>query len=223
LQSASRRRWGHRGRAAVASAGEQLVLAEERLEQGVAAERDLRDRLAAIARHQQARREAIAAMAPKGKELETALAQLHAALDCTRPDRVLALADELPPHLVERLGKPPGSPAGRAVWCHYARGIEATLDRNDGKSPPWTGWSQQMQAAKEEIAVADRLLETSVAPEPTEWANLAREAASLREHLHRRAGARHVAQQLLTARAGHSQWSPGTDGRALEHGREPTL
>jgi len=52
LQNASRRRWGHRDRAAVACAEEQLVLAEGRLEKGVAAERDLRDHLAAIARYQ---------------------------------------------------------------------------------------------------------------------------------------------------------------------------
>jgi hypothetical protein len=193
------------------------------LEQGVAAERDLRDRLAAIARHQEARREAISGSAPERKELETALAQLDAALDATRPDRALALADEPPSHLVERLGRPPGSPAARGVWCHYALGIEATLDRNDGKSPPWTGWSQQTQAAREEIAVADRLLETSIAPEPAEWADLAREAATLREHVHRSAALRQVAQQLLTARAGQPQWSPGRQGWVPEGGQRPSL
>jgi conjugative relaxase-like TrwC/TraI family protein len=222
-QDAGRRRWGHRDPAAVACAEEQLVFAEARWEQGVAAERDLRDRLAAIARHQQARREAIAGSAPERKELETELAQLDAALDATRPDRALALADEQPPHLVERLGQPPGSPAGRGVWCHYALGIEATLDRNDGVSPPWTGWSQQMQAAREEIAVADQLLETSIAPEPAEWADLAREAATLREHVHRRAALRQVAQELLTARAGQPQWCPGRQGWAPEDGQGPSL
>jgi hypothetical protein len=223
FQNASRRRWGHRDRAAVACAEVQLVFAEERLEQGVAAERDLRDRHAAIARHQQARREAISGTAPKRKELETGLAQLDAALDGTRHDRALALADEPPSHLVERLGRPPGSPVGRAVWCHHALGIEATLDRNDGVSPPWTGWSQQMQAAREEIAIADRLLDTSAAPGPTEWANLAREAATLREHVHRSAALRQVAQQLLTARVGQPQWSPGRQGWVPEEGQELSL
>jgi hypothetical protein len=224
LQDASRRRWGRRDRAAVASAEGQLVCAGERLEQGVAAESDLRGRVAAIARYQQARREAISGTAPERKELETALAQLDAALDATRPDRALALADEPPSHLVERLGRPPGSPAGRGVWCHYALGIEATLDRNDGVSPPWTGWSQQIRAAREEIAVADQLLETSIAPEPAEWANLAHEAAALREDACRSAAVRQAAQRLLTARAGRSQWSPpGLQGWAAEEGQEPSL
>ncbi|HTW10614.1 MAG TPA: MobF family relaxase [Acidimicrobiales bacterium] len=222
-QDASRRRWGHRDRAAVACAKEELVSAEERLEKGVAAERDLRDHLAAIARDQEARREAVSGTAPKRKELETALAQLDAALDCTRPDRVVALADAPLPHLVERLGLPPGSSAGRAVWCHYALGIEATLDRNDGRSPHWTGLSQQMQAAKKQIAVADQLLETSIELEPAEWANLALEAANLRERVHRSAALRQVAHQLLTARARQPQWSAGSHGWVPEDGQGPSL
>ena len=159
LQSASRRRLGHRGSAAVASAGEQLVLAEERLEQGVAAERDLRDRLAAMARHQQAHREAIAAMAPKRKELETALAQLHAALDCTRPDRVLALADELPPTwsnvsashrdhrravpcgAIMRAGSRPPSTA-TTVRARLGRAGASICKRRRRRSPSLTGCSR---------------------------------------------------------------------------------
>lgn len=223
LHEASRRRWGRHDNAAIAAAKGQLILAERRLEHGVAAERDVRDRLAAITHYQEARHEVIAGKAPERKELESALAQLDAALDCTRPGRVLALVDEPPAHLVERLGQPPRSPAGRAVWCHYALGIEASLDRNDGRSPPWTGWSQQTQAAREEIAVADRFLETSTAPESTEWANFAREAATLREDAHRTGAVRHVAHQLLTARAGQPQWSPVPQGWAPEEGQGPSL
>ncbi len=223
LQEASRRRWGRLDRAAVASAEDQLVCAERRLGHGVAAERDVRDRLAAIGRYQEARREVIACKAPERKELESALTQLDAALDATRADRILAFADEPPPHLAERLGQPPGSAAGRAVRCYYALGIEAVLDRNDGKSLPWTGWSQQMQAAREEIAIADRLSETGIAPQPAEWANLVREAASLREEAHHTAAVRHVTHQLLTARAGHAQWSPGTQGWVPEEDQGPSL
>ena len=224
LQDASRRRWGRRDRAAVASAEGQLVCAEERLEQGVAAESDLRGRVAAITRWQQARREAISGTAPERKELETALAQLDAGLDYTRADRVVALADEPPQYLVEQLGPPPGSSAGRAVWCHYALGVEATLDRGDGASPPSTGWTQQTQAARAAITIADRLLETSCAAGPREWASLAHEAAVLREDACRTAAVRQAAQRLLTARAGRSQWSrPGLQGWAAEEGREPSL
>lgn len=138
------------------------------------------------------------------------------------PTGALALADEPPPHLVERLGQPPVSPAGRAVWCHHALGIEAALDRNDGGSSHWTGWDQQVQAAKEEIAIADRLLDTGAAPGPTEWAVLAREANILREQVHRTGAIRQVAQQLLKASA-LPQWNPGPQGWVPGRGQEPSL
>ena len=216
FQDSSRRRWGRRDRAAVASSRERLALAEQYLEQKAAAERELRDRLAAITSYQHQRQEAIARTGLQRKDVETALAQL----DDTRPDRALALVDEPPSHLVERLGPPPGSPAGRAVWCHYALGIEATLDSNDGVGPHWTGCDQQAQAAREEIVVADRLLETDAAPGPTEWANLAGEAAILREHVQRTAAVRRMTQQLLKASA---QWGPGRPGWTPEERQEPSL
>ena len=63
------------------------------------------------------------------------------------------------------------------MWCHHALPIEAALDRNDGLSPPWTGWSPQTDRARHEIAVADRVLEASSdALEPAEWAELAQQA-----------------------------------------------
>jgi len=80
-----------------------------------------------------------------------------------------------------------------------------------------------MEAAKKQIAVADQLLETSIAPEPAEWADLAREAATLRERVHRSAALRQVAQQLLTARARQPQWSPGRQGWVPEDGQGPSL
>lgn len=222
LAGVSRRRWGRRDPEAVAAAQGRLAVAEQRLDQEVAAERYLRDGLAAIARYQEERQEAVVIVAPRRRELGTALAQLDAALDCTRPDRVLALADEPPPHLVDRLGEPPRSAAGRAVWCHHALGVEAALDHNDYVSSHWTGWDQQLQAAKEEIAIADRLLDTSAAPGPTEWADLAREVATLREQLHRTGAVRGMAQRLLKASA-LPQWGPGPQGWVPEQGQGPSL
>ena len=222
LQHVSRRRWGRHDRDAVAAAQARLAIAKQRSEQEEAAERDLRNRLAAIARYEDDRQKTIVETKPQRQEVKTALAQLDAALDCTRTERVLALMEEPPPRLAERLGPPPRSPAGRAVWCHHALGIEATRDGNDGAGPSWTGGSQQAQAARQEIAVADRLLETSGAPAPAEWINLTREAATLREQLHRRAVVRQVTEQLFKASA-RPQWSPGTDGRVAEHEQEPSL
>ena len=223
LADASRRRWGRRHREAVAAAQSRLRVAEQRLGEDVAAENAVRDRLAAVARYQEERKEAVAGAAPRRRELGTALAQFDAALDRTRPDRALALVDGPPPHLVETLGQPPRSAAGRAVWCHHALGIEAALDGNDAERPARTVWSLPARVVREQVAVADRWLETAAAPGPAEWAALASEAAGLCEHLQRSARARQVAQQVLTARAGHPQWGLGTDGWAVEQGQGPSL
>ena len=64
------------------------------------------------------------------------------------------------PDLLDHIGEPPALAAGRAVWCHHALPIEAALDRNDGVSSQ-KGWSPQTDRARQEIAVADRLLEAN--------------------------------------------------------------
>jgi hypothetical protein len=182
LDDASRRRWGRHDQEAIATAQAKVALSEQRMEQAVTAERHLRDELAAIAGNQQQRRQVANASAPRRNELASTLAQLDGALEHTRPERVHVLADEPPTYQVERLGAPPRSAAGRAVWCHHALPIEAALDRNDGVSPPRTGWSRQDDQARQEIAVADRLLEgKSCATSPTEWAELAQQARTIRE------------------------------------------
>ncbi len=163
------------------------------------AERDLRDELAAIAGHQQQRRQVVNDSAPRRNELANTLVQLDAALDHTRAERVHALAEEPPTYQVERLGKPPRSTAGRAVWCHHALPIEAALDRNDGVSQPRTGWSQQTDRARQEVAVADRLLEAkSGAINPTEWAELALQAGTIREQALRDLRVRTAYQETMS-------------------------
>jgi hypothetical protein len=82
----------------------------------------------------------------------------HERVLATRPPDVRrALADEPPPHLVEPLGQPSHSPAGRAVWCHYALAIEAALDRAERQSPSWAGWSNEKRRARQVIAIACQL------------------------------------------------------------------
>jgi predicted nucleic acid-binding Zn-ribbon protein len=139
LEDVGRRRWGRHDQKAVADAQAQLAAVERRAQQATNAERHLRERLAALAEHQQQRQDHLADVAVPRQAIGTNLAQVDAALDRTRPDRVAALAEGPPDHLVRRIGAPPGTPAGRAVWCHHALDIEAALDRNDGASPPWTG------------------------------------------------------------------------------------
>jgi hypothetical protein len=95
-------------------------------------------------------------------------------------ERLAALAEDPPGHLVQRIGPAPGTPAGRAVWCHHALDIEAALDQNDGAISPWTVWSPQTDLARRQIAIADRVLQASTdRPGPTEWAELAQQAGAL--------------------------------------------
>jgi hypothetical protein len=69
------------------------------------------------------------------------------------------------------------------VWCHHALPIEAILDRNDGVSPRIV-WSPQTARARQEIATADRLLRAkSGSLNPSEWAELAHQAATIREEV----------------------------------------
>ncbi len=199
LDDASRRRWGRHDHEAIAAAKAKVAFSEQRMEQALTAERDLRDELAAIAAHQQQRRQVITDSAPRRNELANTLAQLDGALEHTRAERAHALANEPPTYQIERLGEPPRSAAGRAVWCHHALPIEAALDRNDGVSPPRTGWGRQDDRARQEIAVADRLLEAkSGAINPTEWAELAQQAGTLREQALRDLRARRAYQKTMS-------------------------
>jgi hypothetical protein len=182
LDEASRRRWGRQDHEAINVAKRQVGMAGQDLEQAVVAERHLGEHLARISSHQQERQQAITDSAPKRQELETAIVQFDAALDHTRPQRAYALLSDPSPDLIKRLGQPPASVAGQAVWCHHALPIEAALDSNDGLSPPWTGWSQQTDRARQEIKIADQLLQVEAGGlNPTERAELAQQTATIRE------------------------------------------
>jgi hypothetical protein len=199
LDEASRRRWGRHHNDAINAAKHQVDVAKQDLDRAGATERNLREQLARISSHQQQRQQAIKDSAPNRKELETILAQLEAALDHTRPQRVHALSSDPSPDLVRRLGEPPASAAGGAVWCHHALPIEAALDRNDGVSPSWTGWSRQTDRVRQEIAVADRLLEAkSDGLNPTDWAELAQQAARIREAAVRELRVRKAFEQTMS-------------------------
>ena len=62
--------------------------------------------------------------------------------------------------------------------------VEGVLDRNDGLSPPWTGWSPQTDRARKEIMVADRHLESNTDRiNPGEWAELAKQASTICDNM----------------------------------------
>ena len=221
-QDAGRRRWGRHDQQAIAAARAKAGVAEEHLEQTIAAEHTVRERLDALSQYQQQRQQALAAAGPEHHELVTSLAQLDGSLDLTRPDRIHALVDEPPSHLVERLGSPPASSAGQAVWCQHALAVEAVLDRNDGVLPPSTQ-SQRNVRARQDIALADRCLDTaSETFDPTEWAELAQQAAVLRDQLHRNVRGQAAINQRI-AQTQEAQRHPRMDNVAAPRGLELSL
>ena len=216
------RRWGRKDQLAVATAKAGVVFAEQRLERAAATEAELRERFAYLTRHQQERQQATAVADGARKHLKASLAQFDLALDHTRAERVRVLADDLPGHLVERLGPAPGSPAGRAVWCHHALGIEAVLDRGDGLGAPPTGRSPAMARARQDVAIADRLLQsTADAADPAGWAELADRAAALRNEAQRLIVARATIDRLVAP----AQWVQPSHGMgdAARQGPEVSL
>jgi hypothetical protein len=218
LDEVSRRRWARRYHQAIATAEREVASAGQEMERAVAAEQNLREHLADLAQHQERRQKALAAIAPRRKECEGKLAELGRTLDDTRTDRVLALAEEPPAQLAERLGQAPSSPAGRAVWCHHALAMEAALDQNDGATPSWTGQSEQLLRAHQEITVAGRLLETSSsAPDPTEWAKLAGRAGSILDEAYRNVMAQTAIDRLVVRGQGPRQ-SAGVENTAVRLG-----
>lgn len=197
LDDASRRRWGRHDHEAINTAKRQVAVAEQNLERAADAERDLRDKLAGIASYQKERQQVIKDRTPERKELETTLTPFDAALDHTRPQRVHAQLSDPSPDLVERLGEPPASAAGRAVWCHHALRIEAALDRNDGLSE-YAGWSQQTQRARQEIRLAGKLLKVEPGGiNPAEWAELAQQVATIRDRTIRDQRVRNAVEQTM--------------------------
>jgi hypothetical protein len=198
LDHASRRRWGRHDRGAISAPEAEVASNQRRLEQATAAERRLRDHLAAVVSYQQQRKRVLYEGRERREELTSILGQFDTALDHTRPQRVRAIADHPPAYQIEWLGERPRSAPGLAVWCHHALAIEAALDRNDGVSPPWTGWSRRTDAARQEIAIADRLLEPkSNNLNPSDWAELSRQAAMIRKQALRHLRVRKTLEQTL--------------------------
>ncbi len=196
VHDAGRRRWGRHDHDAITDARARLADAQQQADEATAVESRLRERLAGLADQQRARGRQIADVAGRRSQTAEAVAQIEDALERTRTDRVSLLVDDPPGHLVARLGPPPGSAAGRAVWCHHALGIEAELDRHDGDIG---GRSAHDDRARQEIAVADKLLPTEGdQPGTATWAELAGRASSTLDQL-RHAQRQHLADRRLQA------------------------
>lgn len=215
LQDAGRRHWGRRNERAIADAQARVAVAEGRAAQSVGAERELRERLAALADHQQKRQRQIADSAPKQQRLQSTLEQIDAALNRTRAARVAALADQPPAYLIARIGPAPKSPAGKAVWCHHALAIEAALDRTAGL-PSGGGRSRRTDLARHQILVADRVLEVSSEKNtPAGWAELAQQAAVVLDQV-RRVESGRVSRQVAAGQLRQPEPAPWIERAAAQ-------
>jgi hypothetical protein len=179
VADAKRRRWGRDDQRATAN--RQLVGAQGDLDRAVAGEHEAEDNLARVRQRQQQRQQVLRATAPERSELTRAVADLDAALDHTRPERVVQLVTKPDADVTHLLGDPPDTPAGRAVWCHHALAIETIRDRNP--SPDREVWSQLSQAcgdARRDIALAVIAnLDTGAADDPGAWSLCAARARDL--------------------------------------------
>jgi hypothetical protein len=98
--------------------------------------------------------------------------------------------------------------------------IEVVLDRNDGTTPARTVSTRTNQRARQEISIADRLLETRDYPsDPVEWAKLADQAAGLREAAHRHFAAQRAQSQRMSPFP-QTPWDPGIDNSLGRRGPE---
>jgi hypothetical protein len=130
--------------------------------------------------HQDRRRRALQAVAPDRRALKADIELVAEALDRTRPDRVLDLAQQPRAWHVELLGPVPDSPAGHAVWCHAAHQLETHLDYGGRSGPTWDRLSHDLTDTPELCAVARHYLHLDrLAIHPHEWA----QAADASEHV----------------------------------------
>jgi len=135
LTLASQRRWGRIDRPARDAALRRRTVASATLQGKEGSLEQARQELSQAKAAQASHEEALAATASERQELGKAMADLDAALERTRPERVLAMArgEVTPAHLVDAVGPLPEGPGPRAVWCALAVGVEEFRDRHPGR------------------------------------------------------------------------------------------
>jgi hypothetical protein len=179
-----RQRWPRRDPAAIGAAADHLSRAHDRLDQARNAEADAGARLSELDEHQDQRRQALHATAPRRAELTGDLALVDTSLDQTRPDRVLAAVHQPASWQVELLGPVPGRPAARAVWCDAAYRLETHLDRHAGDERAWRQACEAGVDTPELCAIADQCLQLNApATHIDEWSRAAERARVLLDEL----------------------------------------
>ena len=150
---------------AITTAGQEVDRQQQRLQQTVAAQSDLKQRFSQLVEHQHHRGEVLAETQPRRVELSGALSEIDGALDRTRPGRVQALTEARAEHLIDLLGAPPDHPTNRALWQHLANVVETHLDQQL-PAPTWETLRPHLRQARE--LIADQAAPTHPPPPPAQ-------------------------------------------------------
>ena len=190
FDESGRRRWGRKDQQEVARAKAGVVFAEQRLERVAAAEGKLRERFASLVQHQQERQRATAAGT---RGANGSRPRWPSSTPRSTTPGPTASAPSPTTRLPTWSG---GSGQCRAHPPVAARGATTRLASKPSSSSEALGatptrQSPAMARARLEVAIADRLLHSNAdLADPAGWAELAGEAAALRNE----------AQRLMTAR-----------------------
>ena len=223
FDESGRRRWGRKDQQAVATAKAGVVFAEQRLERAAAAEGELRERFASLARHQQERQQATGGCG-RGRANSSRPPWPSSTPPSTTPGPTASAPWPTTRRPTWSSGSgqhrahPPVAPCGATT--RLASKLSSTA------ATPWArrprGRSPAMARARQEVAIADRLLHSSAdLADPAGWAELAGQAAALRNEAQRLVMARATIDRLIApaqkAQRSHSM------GDAAQHGPELSL
>jgi conjugative relaxase-like TrwC/TraI family protein len=180
----ARQRWPLRDSAAIGIAADDLHHAHDRLDRARRAETGAMLALRELDAHQDRRRHALHAAAPKRAELIRDLRLVDTILERTRPERVAAALDRPASWQVELLGPVPPTFPARAVWCDAVHRIETHLDRHPGDERAWPQVFDDVADTPLLCAIADQHLQLDTPPtQPHQWSGAAHAARAVRDQL----------------------------------------
>ena len=142
-----------------------------------------------LVQHQRARAAALAATAEDRHALAGGIEHIDSALDRTRTQRVVQLADQPTKLHLDVLGPVPTGPAGRAVWCHQATRLEHHLDYNTANDNSWSMLVHELADTPALASFADSHIPArAMSVERNTWQQITQHATELRaatiEHSH---------------------------------------
>ncbi len=174
------RRWPRRDKTAISQSTNDVHVARQLVTDTQRNENTAQQHLADIDRHQKTRATELAATATQRHTLSHDIGQLDSALQLTRTDRVLQLADHPTQLHLDILGPVPTGTAGRAVWCHQANRLEHHLDHANRNDATWQQLIDDLSITPTLTHIADRHIAIQHRQvRPTDWVPITQHAAAI--------------------------------------------